>query len=40
MPNEFAFFPKTWITPYEIFDLNNHMSQRKTPMTMIVKPQN
>ncbi|CDW80207.1 tubulin-tyrosine ligase family protein [Stylonychia lemnae] len=39
-PEEFKFFPRTWIAPYEFFDLNNFISTRKTPLTMIVKPQN
>eukprot|EP00347_Sterkiella_histriomuscorum_P001153 403373125 len=40
LPEEFKFFPRTWITPYESFDMNNYIQTRKTPMTMIVKPQN
>jgi len=24
-PNDYKFFPKTWVTPYEFFDLNNFM---------------
>lgn len=39
-PDQFKFFPRTWITPYETFDLNNYIATRKTPLTMIVKPQN
>jgi len=43
-PEQFKFFPKTWITPYEFFDLNAFLSQRKQSTgqgtTLIVKPQN
>ena len=41
-PEQFNFFPKTWITPYEFFDLNNFIQQRKQSTgggtTLIVKP--
>jgi hypothetical protein len=28
-PEDYKFFPKTWVTPYEFFDLNNYIAQRK-----------
>jgi tubulin polyglutamylase TTLL6/13 len=37
-PDDYSFFPLTWVTPYELFDLKNVNSQRKTPLTLIVKP--
>ena len=42
-PEDFKFFPKTWVTPYEFFDLNNFIAQRRSNgqgLTLIVKPQN
>lgn len=39
MPSEFNFFPKTWIFPYESYELVNFMEGKKT-MTFIVKPVN
>ena len=42
-PEHYAFFPKTWITPYEFHDLNNFIAQKKSSgvgVTLIVKPQN
>jgi tubulin polyglutamylase TTLL6/13 len=40
MPQEFNFFPKTWIYPYESYDLMNFIQEKKKPMTFIVKPVN
>ena len=39
MPSEFNFFPKTWIFPYESYDLVNFLEGKKN-MTFIVKPIN
>jgi hypothetical protein len=25
-PEDYTFFPRTWITPYEFFDLNNFIA--------------
>ncbi len=25
-PEDYKFFPKTWVTPYEFFDLNNYIA--------------
>ena len=40
MPNEFTFFPKTWIFPAESYDMMNWMQEKKKPVTFIVKPIN
>ena len=40
MPSEFNFFPKTWIFPAESYDLMNFVQEKKTPITLIVKPIN
>lgn len=40
-PDEFTYFPRTWVTPYEFFDLNNFIAQKKQGghgVTLIVKP--
>lgn len=38
MPQEFDFFPKSWIFPYEAYDLMNFMKPKA--ITLIVKPTN
>ena len=41
MPSDFQFFPKTWIFPYESYELMNYLqSDKKKPSTFIVKPMN
>jgi hypothetical protein len=40
MPTQFSFFPKTWIYPYESFELMNFISEKKKQVTFIVKPLN
>ena len=41
MSSEFQFFPKTWIFPYESYELMNYLqSDKKKPSTFIVKPMN
>lgn len=42
-PNEYNFFPKTWVLPHQTMDLRNHYSQNannstKNKITYIVKP--
>jgi tubulin polyglutamylase TTLL6/13 len=37
LPEEYKFFPKTWIVPAEINDLKANMLKKK--MTLIVKPE-
>lgn len=40
-PDEYDFFPKTWILPFENIDLRNHMTACKSNrqrVTYIVKP--
>ena len=38
--SEFGLFPKSWIFPYESYELTNYMQEKKKPMTFIVKPTN
>lgn len=38
--SEFTFFPKSWVFPYESFELMNFIQEKKKPMTFIVKPTN
>ena len=40
LASEFTFFPKSWIFPYESYELTNFMQEKKKPMTFIVKPTN
>ena len=40
LTSEFQFFPKSWIFPYESYELANYMKQKKKTMTFIVKPTN
>lgn len=40
LPQQFNFFPKTWIFPAESYELMNFMQEKKKPMTFIVKPMN
>ena len=40
LPEEFDFFPKTWIFPYESYEMTKYMQEKKKPMTFIVKPMN
>ena len=40
LETEFQFFPKSWIFPYESYELTNYMRENKKPMTFIVKPTN
>lgn len=39
-PEEYNFFPKTWILPHESMDLRNHWTRnsRQKRVTYIVKP--
>ena len=38
MPAEFTYFPKTWIFPSDSYNLMNFIKEKKSGMTMIVKP--
>lgn len=40
LTSEFGFFPKSWIFPYESYELMNFMQEKKKPLTFIVKPTN
>jgi tubulin polyglutamylase TTLL6/13 len=40
MPQEFGFFPKSWIFPYESYELQNFVNEKKKPIQFIVKPIN
>ena len=41
MSSDFQFFPKTWVFPYESYELMNYLqSDKKKPSTFIVKPMN
>ena len=40
LTSEFGFFPKSWLFPYESYELTNFMQEKKKPMTFIVKPTN
>lgn len=37
---EFNFFPKSWIFPYESYELMNYLQEHKKQHTFIVKPTN
>jgi len=39
-PEEFNFFPRTWIFPAESYLLMNFLEEKKKPVTLIVKPMN
>ena len=38
-PDDFKFFPLTWMLPYDFHELRNYVSKRKTPISLIVKPE-
>lgn len=36
---DFKFFPPTWMMPYDFHELKNFCNKRKTPVSLIVKPE-
>ena len=37
-PEEYKFFPKTWMMPTEFHEVQDFLSKKKTPVTLICKP--